>query len=63
MDKDTSHFDEIWDESGFLVGYASPITKIDQDLKRDLPGDADRKLMYVSEDAGFPLDLKDSGVS
>jgi hypothetical protein len=55
--------DEIWDESGFLIGFAgalSPVKSIPNEKSSD---DANQKLMYVSDNTSSPIDLKDLGAS
>jgi hypothetical protein len=55
--------DEIWDESGSLIGFAGALTLTQPSSCKNSSDDANQKLMYVSGDAGSPIDLKDLGAS
>jgi len=54
--------EEIWDESGFLIGFAGALTRIQPSVVKDSSVDENSELVYVSNNTASPTDLKDSGV-
>lgn len=55
--------DEIWDESGFSIGFVGALPPTHSSLSKNSSDDANQKLMYVSDNTVSPIDLKDSGAS